>query len=77
MNFKPSPTPKACWIESDNEEKMSEFRRIKAQDIVRDKDGLEVYLAPSQFMLNMEIQNFPEITFHFTSEFKTAHEEGA
>ena len=56
---------------------MSEFRRIKAQDIVRDKDGLEVYLAPSAFMLNMEIQNFPEITFHFTSEFKTAVEEGA
>ena len=44
---------------------------------MRDKDGLEVYLAPSQFMLNMEIQNFPEITFHFTSEFKTAQEERA
>ncbi len=75
--FQAKPYSKACWIESDNEEKLSEFRRIKAQDIVRDKDGLEVYLAPSQFMLNMEIQNFPEITFHFTSEFKTAQEEGA
>jgi peptide chain release factor 3 len=72
--FQAKPYSKACWIESDNEAKLSEFRRIKAQDIVRDKDGLEVYLAPSQFMLNMEIQNFPEITFHFTSEFKTAQE---
>jgi peptide chain release factor 3 len=75
--FQAKPYSKACWIESENEAKLAEFRRIKAQDIVRDKDGLEVYLAPSQFMLNMEIQNFPEITFHFTSEFKTAQEEGA
>jgi peptide chain release factor 3 len=75
--FQAKPYSKACWIESNDEEKLSEFRRIKAQDIVRDKDGLEVYLAPSAFMLNMEIQNFPEITFHFTSEFKTAQEEGA
>ena len=75
--FQAKPYSKACWIESENEDKLAEFRRIKAQDIVRDKDGLEVYLAPSQFMLNMEIQNFPEITFHFTSEFKTAQEERA
>ena len=68
--FQAKPYSKACWIESDNESKLAEFRRIKAQDIVRDKDGLEVYLAPSAFMLNMEIQNFPEITFHFTSEFR-------
>ena len=73
--FQPKPYSKACWIESDHEEKLAEFRRIKAQDIVRDKDGLEVYLAPSEFMLQMEIQNFPEITFHFTSEFKTAQED--
>ena len=75
--FQAKPYSKACWIESDNEDKMSEFRRIKAQDIVRDKDGLEVYLAPLSSCLNMEIQNFPEITFHFTSEFKTAQEECA
>ena len=56
--FQAKPYSKACWIESENEDKLAEFRRIKAQDIVRDKDGLEVYLAPSQFMLDMEIQIF-------------------
>jgi peptide chain release factor 3 len=69
--FEPKPYHKACWIVSSNPEKLSEFRRIKANDIVRDKDGNEVYLAPSPFLLNMEMANFPEITFHVTSEFKT------
>jgi len=75
--FQAKPYSKACWIESADDAKLSEFRRIKANDIVRDKDGLEVYLAPSKFMLDMEIQNYPEITFHFTSEFKTAQESPA
>jgi len=65
---------KACWIVSDNEEKLQEFKRIKGQDMVHDKDGNDVFLAPSKFLLDMEIQNFPELTFHFTSEFKTAQD---
>tara|TARA_B110000444_G_scaffold198873_1_gene190096 strand:- start:1067 stop:2662 length:1596 start_codon:yes stop_codon:yes gene_type:complete len=69
--FQSKPYHKACWIVSDNPDKMSEFRRIKANDIVSDKDGNEVYLAPSQFLLQMEMNNFPDITFHITSEFKT------
>ena len=70
--FQSKPYHKACWIVSDNEEKLGEFRKIKATDIVRDKDGNEVYLAPSPFLLKMEMDNFPEITFHTNSEFKTA-----
>ena len=70
--FQAKPYHKACWIVSDNDSKLSEFRKIKANDIVRDKDGNEVYLAPSPFLLKMEMDNFPEITFHTTSEFKTA-----
>ena len=62
---------KACWITSDNEEKLKEFIRIKGMEILKDKDENEVYLAPSEFLLNMERQNYPEIEFHFTSEFKT------
>ena len=69
--FQSKPYHKACWLVSDNEEKLGEFRRIKANDIVVDKDDNEVYLAPSPFLLKMEMDNFPEITFHVTSEFKT------
>ena len=70
--FVPKNYFKACWITSDNEEKLDEFKRIKSLEIVQDKDNNDVYLAPSQFLLDMERNNFPEIEFHFTSEFKTA-----
>ncbi|WP_306643912.1 peptide chain release factor 3 [Sanyastnella coralliicola] len=70
--FRPKNYFKACWLTTENEEKLEEFKRIKALEIVQDKDGNDVYLAPSQFLLDMERQNFPEIEFHFTSEFKTA-----
>jgi len=72
--FQPKPYYKACWIVSDNEAKLEEFKRIKGQDMVKDKDNNDVFLAPSKFLLDMEIQNFPELTFHFTSEFKTAQD---
>lgn len=70
--FQPKNYFKACWLTSDNEEKLMEFKRIKGQEVVKDKDGLDVFLAPSQFMLDMERQNYPDIEFHFTSEFKLA-----
>ncbi len=61
---------KACWITTDNEAKMEEFKRIKGQNMVKDKEGNDVFLAPSKFMLEMEQRNYPELEFHFTSEFK-------
>ncbi len=63
---------KACWLVGRDAAKLNEFKRIKASDMVVDKDGNDVYLAPSKFLLDMEIANFPEIEFHTTSEFKTA-----
>lgn len=68
--FDPKNYFKACWLTSDNQDKLDEFKRLKGIDIVTDKDGNDVFLAPSEFLLNMERQNFPEIEFHFTSEFK-------
>ena len=62
---------KACWVTSDKEDKMAEFMKLKANDMVLDKDQNNVYLSPSQFILDMEMRNFPDIDFHFTSEFKT------
>jgi peptide chain release factor 3 len=68
--FQPLSLYKACWITSDNTEKMNEFCRIKGNYIVDDKDGNKVFLAQSPYILNVEQQNYPELNFHFTSEFK-------
>ncbi|MGB0423656.1 MAG: peptide chain release factor 3 [Flavobacteriales bacterium] len=62
---------KACWVTSKDSQKLAEFIKLKVNDMVKDKDQNDVYLSPSQFILNMEMQNFPDIEFHFTSEFKT------
>lgn len=62
---------KACWITTTDEAKLAEFKRIKGNNMVIDKEGHDVYLAPSKFILDMEQSNYPELTFHFTSEFKT------
>lgn len=63
---------KACWLTTDDPEKLEHFKKIKASQVVLDKASHPVYLAPSAYLLNLEMQNFPEITFHTTSEFKTA-----
>jgi peptide chain release factor 3 len=68
--FETKPFYKACWITGDLE-KLLEFKRIKGNNIVQDKEEHDVYLAPSKFILDMEQTNYPELEFHFTSEFKT------
>jgi peptide chain release factor 3 len=59
---------KACWLTSDNKEKLEEFTRFKSSQIAFDKDQNVVYFADSQWMLHQMIKNNPEITFHFLSD---------
>ncbi|MEO8069234.1 MAG: peptide chain release factor 3 [Flavobacteriales bacterium] len=63
---------KACWLTSTDEAALDEFCRIKMQQIVNDKDGNRVFMAPSAYILELEKRENPAITFHTTSEFKTA-----
>lgn len=60
---------KACWIESDHAAKLKDFRMRKYQQLCTDKEGREVYMAESPYALQMARENFPEINFHFNSEF--------
>lgn len=74
-NFHAINFHKATWITSDNEEKLNEFKRIKQRNIAEDKDGNLVFLAESPFLLDMAKRDYPEITFHTTSEFKLEENE--
>ena len=60
---------KACWIESDDAEALENFKRRKSQYMAVDKEGRDVFLADSGYVLMMAQQDFPKIKFHFTSEF--------
>ncbi len=63
---------KACWITSTDKDKLDDFVKFRQHQVATDKDGNLVYLADSQWMLDQMIKNYPEVQFHFTSEFKRA-----
>lgn len=65
--FNSLPFYKACWITGKKED-LENFTRFKQANIVEDKDHHLVYLAQSEWFLNTERQNHPEITFHLSSE---------
>ena len=69
VEFAPLQLYKACWISSENDAKLNEFMKSKQRHIARDKDGKLVFMAESKAWLQMVQDNFPEIQFHFTSEF--------
>lgn len=67
--WEPVSLHKACWIESDNLESLENFKKRKVQFMAKDLSGRDVYLADSAYVLMMAQQDFPDIRFHFTSEF--------
>lgn len=60
---------KACWIDSDDPAELDSFKKRKYQYMAKDKDGRDVFLADSGYVLQMAQQDFEHIRFHFTSEF--------
>ena len=66
--FRTLPFYKACWLTCKDPKKLEDFLRFKQQNAAADKDEQPVYLAQSEWFLNTEITNNPDITFHFTSE---------
>lgn len=67
--YEPVNLAKACWISSDDDQAMKEFLARRKRDIARDTHGQLVFLAESNFMLQMVKDNHPKIEFHNTSEF--------
>ncbi len=67
--WEPIHLHKACWIESGDETELENFKRRKQQYMAKDKDGRDVFLADSGYMLSMAQEEFKNIRFHFTSEF--------
>ncbi|HLW19280.1 MAG TPA: peptide chain release factor 3, partial [Cyclobacteriaceae bacterium] len=60
---------KACWIHSKDKKQLDEFVRSKNRHIARDSKGNLVFMAETKAWLQMVQENYPEIEFHFTSEF--------
>ena len=67
--WEPFPLYKACWIESDDATELANFKKRKFQFMASDKEGRDVFLADSNYVLQMAQNDFKNIRFHFTSEF--------
>ncbi len=69
--FKPMNFHKATWITCNDDSKLSAFTKYRPQFIARDKDENLVFLAENAWNLKIAKEDFPDIVFHETSEFKT------
>ena len=67
--WEPVSLYKACWIESDDAAELDNFKKRKAQYMAKDREGRDVFLADSSYVLQMAQSDFSNIRFHFTSEF--------
>jgi len=67
--YEPINIYKTCWITSNNKNQLEEFKARKANNLAEDKWGRDVFLAESKFALQMAQEKYPDIEFHFTSEF--------
>lgn len=67
--WEPVHLHKACWIDSEDPEELDNFKKRKYQYIAKDREGRDVFLADSGYVLSMAEQDFKHIKFHFTSEF--------
>ena len=67
--WEPLSLYKACWIESDDHAALEAFKKRKHQFMATDREGRDVFMADSNYVLQMAQNDFPAIRFHFTSEF--------
>ncbi|MCM1522414.1 MAG: peptide chain release factor 3 [Muribaculaceae bacterium] len=67
--WEPLSLYKACWIESDDPAALEAFKKRKHQFMALDREGRDVFLADSPYVLQMAQNDFPKIRFHFSSEF--------
>jgi len=65
------PVYKACWVDPDDpkNDEFKEFQRVKSKFLAKDKQGQLVFLADSQFSLQMTQSKYPSVKLHFVSEF--------
>lgn len=67
------PAYKACWVKADDpkNEEFSEFKRVKQKFLGHDKYGQLVFLADSEFSIQMTQQKYPSVKLFFTSDYRT------
>lgn len=68
-SYEPFPAYKALWVEGKDAAQLAELERMKARQLAHDKFGRLVFLADSQFGLQLTQEKFDRLAFHEKSEF--------
>jgi peptide chain release factor 3 len=68
--FKPLSFHKACWVSCKDQNILKQFIKNKSNYMAVDKNDNPVFLATSEWILTLTKQDYPDITFHYTSEFQ-------
>jgi len=68
VRFEPMSLYKAAWVSGDAN-KIDDLRHRKHQYMAEDKHGRNVFLAESMYALQLAQENYPDLRFHFTSEY--------
>ncbi len=71
-NYENLSVHKACWVEPEDikNDEFKEFKRVKQRYLAKDKQGQLVFLADSDFTIQMTQSKYPSVKLHFVSEFK-------
>jgi peptide chain release factor 3 len=66
------PVHKACWVkpEDSKSEEFKEFKRVKQKFLAHDKYNQLVFLADSDFTIQMTQSKYPHVKLYFTSEYE-------
>lgn len=69
-DFDNIPIYKAVWVSSNDDKTIQRFINERAQYIAYDKQDRPVFLAESAWLLQMVQEKYPDIQFHYMSEFE-------
>lgn len=69
VTYEPVNLHKACWVSSEDEDALKDFAKKRRQDMAVDSRGKLVFLASSQYILDMVQSQYPKIEFHTKSEY--------
>ncbi len=67
-DFVPYNFYRACWVKYTNEEDIDELNRLRSNNLFYDKNKNLVYIAETEFSLNMAKQKNPKAEFLFSIE---------
>ncbi|KAA5535184.1 peptide chain release factor 3 [Paenimyroides baculatum] len=68
--YEPFAAFKACWVrpEDSKNEEFAEFKRVKQRFLAKDKSGQLVFLADSDFSIQMTQSKYPTVKLDYVSE---------